>query len=344
MLKLASRIAVALALALFWLSAPAQAAPSQSYKNDKLGFSLELPSGWPPPEQTASGALIFSGPKDTPQYRTTITVQSMGLDKGATLQAQAQQALDQWATAQGFKLLSRQEGTLAGSPAVRLEAQYLLPGTNEQFQQEQFIIARPGHFLWMGYTAPLSLYTANQEAMTQAVNSLKLGAAAPASPASPSIAAAGAAATPASQAPAPVPAPAPAAAPALAPQAAPPAAAPPAPSPAQPRVYDLTPCAGIEQGRPMGPASLFPASARAVYVWFRFRDLPPGAMLQSVWHYGQYGQLRKLAEAKAEVRQGADWGEFHLNARSGSTLPLGDYRLEIFLDQAKVGSASFSVR
>ncbi len=53
MLKLASRIAVALAMALFWLSAPAQAAPSQSYKNDKLGFSWVArvaPPEQPPPE------------------------------------------------------------------------------------------------------------------------------------------------------------------------------------------------------------------------------------------------------------------------------------------------------
>ncbi len=81
------------------------------------------------------------------------------------------------------------------------------------------------------------------------------------------------------------------------------AAPPPPASPA--RVYDLTPLRRHRAGTAHGPALPFPGqSPRGLRLVPASGTLPPGAMLQSVWHYGQYGQLRKLAEARPRCAGG----------------------------------------
>jgi hypothetical protein len=287
-------------------AAPASAQQYTDYTNQRLGFSFQVPANWPAPEKKSVATLIFSGPQGSLQYRTTINVQLVQRKANANLQTEAKEIIKQWATAPKYKLLSRQTGSLAGKRGMRLVVQYQLPGTEEMFKQEQFIVDRPPYFFWIGYTAPLELFDANRHFMAKAIETLKFmpmqAAATPPRPPRPQTAA------------------------------------------GQPQVYDLTLCQGVRGGKPVGAAQVFSPDTKKVFAWFRFKGLSKGAVLKSVWYYGQGGSLKKAIEASAEVQGELDWGQFNINTTQGRRFPAGDYRIDIYLGQKKLASASFKVQ
>ncbi|MEW5910940.1 MAG: DcrB-related protein [Thermodesulfobacteriota bacterium] len=294
-----------------------------------MGFSIQVPKHWLPPEKKGTGTLVFSGPKGSEQYQTTINVQLVRSPAGSSLAKEVQEIEKQWGAAPQYRLLAKQTGTLAGQRGVRLLAQYQLPGTTQMFKQEQFIVDRSPYFFWLGYTAPLALFDKHQAVMVQAVNTLKFVP------------------FPAAAAPRP-----PAAAPAPAPSSPPPASqatlpppTPAQPAAAQPRIYDLKPCRSVDNGAPQGVTQVFPPDAGTIYVWFRFRGLDAGALLRSEWFLGQGGSMQKVADASTKVDNPAiAWGEFHLNIRQGQKFPVGDYRVDIYVGQVKEASISFRVQ
>ena len=279
------------------------------YLNKQFGFAFEVPKQWPPPVKKSVATLIFSGPQGSEQYHTTINVQLVK-KPGESLQNQVEGVKKQWATATGFKLLSQQPGSLSGYRGVRLLAQYQLPGTNQKFKQEQFIVDRSPYFFWLAYTAPLELFPKYQSIMSQAVGSLRfIPLEAGAAPARPSQ--------------------------------------PPASSPApEARIYDLKPCKGVDKGgKPIGITQVFPPNVGRIHVWFRFRDLPVGTEIRSEWFFGRPGQMQKATQAGTKVQSPSiDWGQFNLGMKEGRLFPVADYRVDVYVGQKKEASVSFQVR
>ena len=156
------------------LGAAVQERPYQSYVNEQFGFRLTVPGGWVGQGQkTNSGgkALIFSGPKGSEEYFTTINVQVVKVRHGATVQQQARKFAQQLATAPKHKITSVTEGKLAGAPAVRILCIYQHPGNKEIFQQDQVIALRGGFFYWLGFTAPKNLYSKYHPIMDRCLGS-----------------------------------------------------------------------------------------------------------------------------------------------------------------------------
>lgn len=306
--RLLTRLAVVMALAAMIACMPFAVASAQQFKeytDQSLGFSFQIPSNWPAPEKKSVATLIFSGPKGSPQFRTTINVQLVQRKANATLQTAEQSLIKQWSTAPKFKLISRQTGSLANTRGVRLMAQYQLPGTTEMFKQEQFIVDRSTYFFWIGYTAPIELFDANQHFMAKAIDTLKfMPFQAAAAPKRQQAQAGG----------------------------------------AQPSVYDLTMCRGVQNGNPVETTKVFSQNDHQVFAWFRFKGLPKGTVLKSLWYFGQGGNMRKVIEANATVQGDSDWGQFNLTASKGRTFPLGDYRVDIYVGQTKAASTLFKVQ
>gem|GEM_PF-5551791 len=318
-------LGLSLAVLLTLGAALASAQEYVGYTYNPMGFSLQVPKHWLPPERKGTGTLVFSGPKGSEQYQTTISVQLVRPPAGSSLQKEVQAVEQQWRSAPQYQLLSKQTGTLAGQRGVRLLAQYQMPGTTQIYKQEQFIIDRAPYFFWLGYTAPLPLFDKHQAAMVKAVNTLKF-VPFPVATASPPPAQTQTAPPPMSQA-------------TLPPPASPPPAAP------QPRIYDIQPCRAVTKAGPQGVSQVFPADVGTIYVWFRFRGLPAGTTLRSEWFLVQGGNPQKVAEASTNILDPAiAWGQFHINIKQGLKFPVGEYRVDIYAGQVKEASVSFRVQ
>ena len=145
------------------------------YRNEKFKFGAKLPAHWMSEVNNTPGksARIFSGHQGTVEYYTTINFQVVIRkgDEGNTVREK--ELVGQWKTAPKFKMLARDEGTLAGQPALRLVVVYQMPGGKEMYGQEQYITHRGPYFFLIGYTAPGNLFDKYQPIMENAINSFR---------------------------------------------------------------------------------------------------------------------------------------------------------------------------
>ena len=145
------------------------------YQNDRFKFATVVPRHWVSElkNTNTTSAMIFSGPPHSESYYTTINFQVVIRKPGETVESQAKDLQNQWASASRYKLLAHDPGTLGGQPAVRLIGVYQAPGTSEMFGQEQYITVNGNYFYWIGYTAPGNLYDKYQPIMEKAVNNFR---------------------------------------------------------------------------------------------------------------------------------------------------------------------------
>ena len=92
-----------------------------AYRNTQFKVATEVPGHWQSEGKNSptSSSLVFSGPKGTDEYYTTINFQvvqrrAQGED-GIELRARDLQR--QWETAAKYELISQEEGQLSDAPA-----------------------------------------------------------------------------------------------------------------------------------------------------------------------------------------------------------------------------------
>ncbi|MCF8033741.1 MAG: DUF1795 domain-containing protein [Desulfarculaceae bacterium] len=181
--------APALVLAILLALPMAALAAQPGYRGlslSRLGCRLELPAKWV--SEKKANALVFSGAKGTPEFRTTITLQVVDQNTYPNLDAVAADYLGQWSRNPGYKLLTRKTGKLDGRPGIMIAARYQHRG--RAFHQEQVIIQRRPYYYLLGYTAPEDIFHQGMKHMARALASfrfipLSAGAGAPAWPAAP---------------------------------------------------------------------------------------------------------------------------------------------------------------
>jgi hypothetical protein len=78
-------LGLSLAVLLTLGAALASAQEYVAYANSPMGFSMQVPKHWLPPEKKGVGTLVFSGPKGSEQYQTTISVQLVRPPAGSSL-------------------------------------------------------------------------------------------------------------------------------------------------------------------------------------------------------------------------------------------------------------------
>ena len=156
---------------------PAQAGTYIAYRNAQFKFATEVPAHWQSEGKNSptSSALVFSGPKGTDEYFTTINFQvvrrkAQGED---TIDSRAKDLQRQWATAPKYQLVAQEKGQLGGAPAVRMLAQYQAPGGPDLYRQEQFVTEKGQYFYLIGYTAPADLYDKAYPAMARVIKAFQ---------------------------------------------------------------------------------------------------------------------------------------------------------------------------
>lgn len=159
------------------------AAPAgRNYADRVLGYSLTIPGHWVVQVKPGSGgrSLVFSGAKGTSEYASTISLQVITSGSYANMEQLAKELTAQWGRMPGYRLLSRQQGSLAGRPASRLVAEYQPSGGGAPYRQEQFICQGVRDWYLLAYTAPVRIYETYHHYMDRALTSFTLGGAPPA--------------------------------------------------------------------------------------------------------------------------------------------------------------------
>jgi hypothetical protein len=159
------------------VAAAQQAAQPVTYvpfRNTQFKFATEIPAHWESERPTPS-ALVLSGPKGGDEYYTTINFQvvqrrAQGEDG---LDFRARELQRQWATAPKYQLVSQEQGQLGGAPAVRMLAQYQIPGGTDLYRQEQFVCEKGAYFYLISYTAPVDLYPKHYAKMERAIKAFQ---------------------------------------------------------------------------------------------------------------------------------------------------------------------------
>jgi hypothetical protein len=148
-----------------------------TYTNVQFKFAADVPGHWVAEGKNSptSSALVFSGPKGSDEYFTTINFQivqrrAQGEDG---MDVRARDLQRQWGTAAKYQLVSQEKGQLAGAPSVRMVAQYQGPGSTDLYRQEQFVCEKGQYFYLVSYTAPLDLYAKYYASMERVIKTFR---------------------------------------------------------------------------------------------------------------------------------------------------------------------------
>lgn len=146
----------------------------RSFADPSTGLRFEVPTHWT--SQRRGRNTIFSGPRQTEEFRTTITLQTMALPTPtggeSSLDACAGQLLRQVQTSPSGQVAGNHIVTLAGLTVRRIQATFTTDG--QSFCMDQAVMARSPHACWLGFTAPKDLFEKYHRYFERAVNSLSL--------------------------------------------------------------------------------------------------------------------------------------------------------------------------
>jgi hypothetical protein len=157
--------------------APTPSPTYERFENGEFGFAVELPAHWVSKLEKGDdwNAIVFSGAPGSEEYDATINFQFVHRTPADTLNRQADSYQRQLAGLSGFKLLSREEGNIAGRPAVRMVSTFQSPGgLRETMKQEQLIVEGGKYYYWVAYTAPAAIYDRYHAAVEHAQQTLEI--------------------------------------------------------------------------------------------------------------------------------------------------------------------------
>jgi len=110
-----------------------------------------------------------------------------------------------------------------------------------------------------------------------------------------------------------------------------------------PVVRSLTTCVGVgEDGKAVGPATVFPRNVRRIYAVFEYAGVSPGAVLTVRW----FIEGTELEGARAEIPVAAEQGSAHawLDVGAGDELPDAQYQVRVYLGEEDQPLASSGLR
>ena len=110
-----------------------------------------------------------------------------------------------------------------------------------------------------------------------------------------------------------------------------------------PTLYDVTTAHGVSAGVPVKATEVFAPEDRSIYVWYRCRDCTVGTVVTSSWLWLERDPPLEFARGSVTVERVGDFGEFHYQLHSGLLWSLGAYRIDLRVDGAPGGRATFSV-
>jgi hypothetical protein len=114
-------------------------------------------------------------------------------------------------------------------------------------------------------------------------------------------------------------------------------------SDAQVHFVDLTTAHGVVDGRPFRPTHVFAPDDNPIYVWFRGEGCMAGTAIRSVWFYLETDPPLRFGDVTVVVDRPDDWGQFNFELGPGMKWRLGEYRIELRVDDALLAETRFRV-
>jgi len=109
-----------------------------------------------------------------------------------------------------------------------------------------------------------------------------------------------------------------------------------------PSVSGVVVATGFASGVPSGVATTFPPASKKLYACYTSAGAVGSSKLQAAWYYEQNGAMAKIASSVDAMAKSGSTGEFHLEVPSGKW-PVGNYKVELSLNEKILGSAAFKV-
>lgn len=139
-------------------------------ENEQLGLALSLPLTWQ--GQKRSGAHVFSGPKGSQAYFTTITLQAARPGAPTLREALTVSFADLRSTSSDFRWAARNATNIDGHAALAYEVRFKLH--DKRRRKSGVLIDRGDHVLDVSYAATSELYPRELPTFQAAVASLSL--------------------------------------------------------------------------------------------------------------------------------------------------------------------------
>jgi hypothetical protein len=108
-------------------------------------------------------------------------------------------------------------------------------------------------------------------------------------------------------------------------------------------VSDAQVARGVKDGKPVDPGAVFAPDASPLYVWFRVAGNTAPVKMRGEWHYLGGGGDRIIGKTEGELRVGATTANFRRTLAEGKTWLAGDYRVDVFADDALAASVRFRI-
>jgi hypothetical protein len=109
------------------------------------------------------------------------------------------------------------------------------------------------------------------------------------------------------------------------------------------RLFDLTTAQGIVDKKPFMTTRVFAPEDDRIYVWFRAEGCTAGMTIKSVWLYLETDPPIRFAEGIVTVARPDDWGQFNFRLPPRKVWPVGEYRIELHVDNELLGETRFRV-
>ena len=109
------------------------------------------------------------------------------------------------------------------------------------------------------------------------------------------------------------------------------------------RLFDVTTAHGVVDERPFRPTQQFAPEDNPIYVWFRGEGCMTGTASTSVWFYLETDPPLRFGEATVVVDRPDDWGQFNFELAPGRLWPVGEYRIELRVDDERLAETRFRV-
>lgn len=109
------------------------------------------------------------------------------------------------------------------------------------------------------------------------------------------------------------------------------------------RLFDVTTAHGVVENRPFRPTQVFTPDDNPIYVWFRGEGCIAGTAITSVWFYLETDPPLRFGEATVVVDRPDDWGQFNFELAPGRLWPVGEYRIELRVDDERLAETRFRV-
>lgn len=108
-------------------------------------------------------------------------------------------------------------------------------------------------------------------------------------------------------------------------------------------IYEMQTARRVESGKPVNPSKVFSPTDSPIFFYFKYSGIAPGSEVRTVWRY-LGGEDPDKVEASGVTKEGDNTARFNIELSEGRKWPVGEYRIDLYINGNKESEAFFSVK